>query len=485
MHRRRGQIASVVLFLVLMSGAPGLLAQESNQEEDAALRREALAALHKAAAFYRTKVASHGGYVYYYSLDLQKRRGEGEATLDEIWVQPPGTPTVGMAYLKAYEATQDPYFLDAAREAAEALVYGQLQSGGWTNCVDFDPRGPRVAQYRNGKGRGKNNSTLDDGISQAALRFLARADKALGFRHAAIHESAQFALEALLQAQYPNGAFPQVWTKPVSPFPAIKASYPDYDWRTEGRVKNYWDMYTLNDNVAGSVTAALVDAHVIYQDPRCAAALARLGDFLILAQMPDPQPAWAQQYSHEMHPIWARKFEPPAVSGSESQDVMKALLAISRHTGNEKYLEPIPRALEYLRRSLLSDGRLARYYELKTNRPLYMKRRGDVYTLTYDDSDLPKHYGWKVASRLDEIEKEYRSLKDRGGPAAKGPGGPDLAQQARQVIRHLDDQGRWISTYGGEPLVGQPKFPLNAPYISSGVFSRNVELLSQYLAATK
>ncbi|MHC4496983.1 MAG: pectate lyase, partial [Planctomycetota bacterium] len=81
------------------------------------LREQAAATMRKAASFFRTKVASHGGYVYYYSLDLQKRWGEGAATADQIWVQPPGTPTVGMAYLKAYEATSDRFYLDAATEA--------------------------------------------------------------------------------------------------------------------------------------------------------------------------------------------------------------------------------------------------------------------------------------------------------------------------------------------------------------------------------
>ena len=36
----------------------------------------------------------------------------------------------------------------------------------------------------------------------------------------------------------------------------------------------------------------------------------------------------------------------------------------------------------------LPDGRLARYYELGANRPLYVQRRGKVYSLTYDDSAL-------------------------------------------------------------------------------------------------
>jgi PelA/Pel-15E family pectate lyase len=472
---------AVILAIALAMG----FAPPGSRADDGASREDAVAALRKAAAFYRTRVASHGGYVYYYSVDLRRRWGEGEAGPDQIWVQPPGTPAVGMAFLKAYEATGDRSYLDAAREAAEALVYGQLRSGGWTNAIDFDPRGSKVALYRNGKGRGHDNSTLDDGISQAALRLLMHVDRAFGFAHEGIHESARVALEALLEAQFPNGGFPQVWTGPVPRQPVVKASYSDRDWRTEGKVKEYWRMYTLNDNVAGYALDALKDAHDIYQDERCEAALIRLGDFLILAQMPDPQPAWAQQYDYDMHPIWARKFEPPAIAGRESQDVIEALLKLYKYTGREKYLEPIPRAVEYLRRSLLADGRLSRYYELKTNRPLYMTGRGDSYELTYDDSDLPAHYGWKWASRLDEFEREYAALKGRGPRTPDAPSREDLGRRALRAIRDLDDQGRWISTYRDDRIVGQPKFKPDYRYISSEVFSRNVEALSEYLIATE
>ena len=83
----------------------------------------------------------------------------------------------------------------------------------------------------------------------------------------------------------------------------IEASYPDYGWRTEGKIKNYWDMYTLNDNVAGYIAETLIEAYRVYGDDKYKMALRRLGDFLILAQMPEPQPAWAQQYSYEMKPI--------------------------------------------------------------------------------------------------------------------------------------------------------------------------------------
>jgi PelA/Pel-15E family pectate lyase len=437
--------------------------------------------MRRAAVYYREHVASHGGYVYYYSLDLKQRWGEGVATADQIWVQPPGTPTVGLAYLEAYRATGDEYYLSAAVAAAEALVYGQVQSGGWTNCIDFDPRGKRVSLYLRGNGRGRNISSLDDGQTQSAICCLVKVDGTLRFRNRRIHEAAQCALGALLKAQFPNGAFPQVWDdKPAPRKAGLQASYPDCDWRTEGRIKNYWDMYTLNDNVAGYVAQTLLDAHAVYGDERYLEALRRLGDFLIAAQMPTPQSGWAQQYNYEMEPIWARKFEPPAVAADETQEALSTLMDIYCATGDRKYLEPIPKALKWLDHSKLPDGRLARYYELRTNRPLYMTRKGRAYELTYDDSRLPSHYGWKIDSRISEIAGRYRALL-AGGRHADPPSAKVAKSQVERILSELDEQGRWVSTYRGGMLVGQPKFAEGYTYLSSERFAANLSTLASYL----
>jgi PelA/Pel-15E family pectate lyase len=460
----------------------------SSRGQDRISRDDAAVAMRKAATFYREKVAVEGGYVYHYSLDLAQRWGEGVASPDQVWVQPPGTPTVGMSFLNAYEATGDSYYLDAAREAAEVLAYGQFRSGGWTNSIDVARR-REGHRYSGGDRRQDGNSSLDDGQTQSAIQLVVLVDEALEFKNEEIHESAMMALDALLAAQFANGAFPQVWRGPASKQPVLKASYPDYDWRNEGRIKEYWDMYTLNDNVCGYVADALVTAHRVYGDEKYLAALARLGDFLILAQMPDPQPAWAQQYNYDMHPIWARAFEPPGVSGDESQEAIETLMTVFDATGELKYLEPIPRAIAYLKKSLLPDGRLARYYELKTNRPLYMKRNGRQYELTYDDSDLPSHYGWKTDSRLEKLQQRYNELKENGPRSDEAREASTSRRVAgsrvAEIVGDLDDEGRWISVYDGEPLVGQPKFERGMKYLSSAVFSRNVTILSAYLAATK
>lgn len=441
---------------------------------------EVLAAMKKAATYYRDQVAVHGGYVYFYSPDLAQRFGEGTASADQIWVQPPGTPTVGMAYLEAYHATTDEFYLNAATETAEALIYGQLESGGWTNCIDFDPKGERTAQYRNGKGRGKNNSSLDDDQTQSAIRFLVKLDQAYAFKNETIHTAATTALDALLAAQFPNGAFPQVWTGPVDQsLPVQQASFPKYDWKTEGRVKNYWDMYTLNDGLAGSVAAVLIEAHETYDDDRYLTSLKKLGDFLILAQLPNPQPAWAQQYNYDMNPIWARKFEPAAVAGRESQDAIETLLAIFNLTRDKKYLEPIPKAVNYLEASILPDGQLARYYELESNRPLYMNRNGKDYFLTYDDKNLPDHYGWKTDQKLERLKTEYRKLVS--STKAVRVNRKVSADQVKPILTSLDDQGRWITTFKEQKLVGDQRFRPGDQYISSETFSKNIETLSGYL----
>jgi hypothetical protein len=424
--------------------------------ESADLPDEARDGLRRAVTYMHGEVAVNGGYVYFVTPDGKDRWGEGAASKTQIWVQPPGTPRVGMALINAYEATKDTSFLDAANAAGEALMFGQLKSGCWAHAIDFSRLGRRSGDYRNGKGRGKNNSTLDDDASQAALRFMISLDKAQGFKNERVHEATEFGLNALLNAQFANGGFPQVWSGPVEERPVKKASYPDYDWRTENRVKEYWHLYTLNDNLAGDVAKTLILAHNVYKDDRFMAALRRLGDFLILAQMPDPQPAWCQQYTRDMKPAWARKFEPPAVVSSESQDVMRALMIVYGGTGDKKYLAPIPKALDYLEASKLDDGRLPRYFELRSNKPLYMKAK--IYKLTYSDENLPTHYAFKISPSLDRIRNDYEKLVKNGPPKPSTPSAKSLEPKVRQILKDLDDKGRWITVVGKDKrLAGQPK----------------------------
>ena len=457
---------------------------------EAALKDQAAKALRRATEFFRTQVSTEGGYLWRYSEDLTRREGEGKATDTMVWVQPPGTPSVGMVYLAAYEATGDSYYLDAARDAAYALVRGQLRSGGWDYRIEFDPkRRPRYA-YRVDPPRegARNVSTLDDNNTQSAVRLLMGVDQALDFKDQKIREAVQFALSALLEVQYPNGAWPQRFSGPPDPakFPVKKAGYPDsWSWTHPG--DDYKNFYTFNDNTIADTIATMLEAFEIYGESKYRAAAEKAGDFILLAQMPDPQPAWAQQYDADMHPAWARRFEPPAVTGGESHGVMRTLLVLYRATGKKKYVEPLPRAMEYLRRSRLSDGRLARFYELKTNKPLYFTR-GD-YKLTYSDADMPTHYAFKVSYGVESVAQEYERLRamdpvelKRPKKASRPSLSRGLAARTRSVIDSLDEQGRWVE--GGQ-LRSDDQDDRTRRVIDCRTFISNVRTLSAYLTAVR
>lgn len=454
------------------------------------LRTEARATLDRGVTFYHQRVAAHGGYVYLYSDDLTKQEGEGETTRETVWVQPPGTPTVGEAYVKAYLRTGDKACLAAARDAAMCLLQGQYRSGGWNASVEFAPAERAKHAYRVDppapKKRQRDTSSLDDDKTQSALRFLMQLDRALKFEDAKLHEATLFALDSLLAAQYPNGGWAQVWDEPADQKqPAnLKGRYPE-SWPRQYPGGDYWKFYTFNDNNISNTIDTLRLAEEIYATGKHRAALLKAGDFILAAQMPEPQPAWAQQYNFQMEPVWARKFEPPAISGGESQRLIDTLMDLYLDTGDRKFLEPIPRALAYLKRSRLPDGRLARFNELQTNRPLYLTT---AYALTYEDNDLPTHYGFQVDSKVESLQRRYDSVvklsdtdrqKKSQQRSGKAMSPSNLESRVKEIIAAQDTRGAWVED--GRLKYHGKKDPTTR-VISSETFAKNLDVLSQYLA---
>src|SRR5689334_6595532 len=100
-------------------------------------RGKMLDTMKRATRFMVEKVAYNGGYVWAYLPDMSRRWGEMEAYPSMVWVQPPGTATMGHLFLDAYHATGDDYYYQAAEKAAQALIWGQNAAGGWHYMIDF------------------------------------------------------------------------------------------------------------------------------------------------------------------------------------------------------------------------------------------------------------------------------------------------------------------------------------------------------------
>lgn len=422
-------------------------------------RAEAERALERAVRYFVSHVSTRGGYLWTYSPDLTERAGEGKATPTQIWVQPPGTPSVGLAYVAAYRATGNRLYLDAATNAARALVWGQLACGGWDYKIDFDPRAERRWRYYHNetgdkpKGR-RNTATFDDNNSQAALRCLMAVDRATSDPE--IHAAVERAIAFFLKAQFANGAWPQ--------------RYPLAS-------KGYSRFYTFNDNAMNDCISTMWEAWETYGREACRESAVRGGRFIIQSQLKPPQAGWAQQYDHDLRPAPARWFEPSAVCSAVTVRNIGTLIDLHVGTGDSAFLEPIPAAVEWLRRSTLRPRVWARFYELETNRPIYANNDRKI---VYEQVNLRPGYGWKGNYDPRAQIARYRKIVAVGRDAylesLRKPMTEDerrrrlagLRGRVRAIIASLDDKDRWITSRG-------------QPRISCRTFVANVRTLSEFL----
>lgn len=506
-------------------------------------RTDILSSMKLAAAFMVEKVSYKGGYVWSYLPDMSRRWGEMEAKETMIWVQPPGTATVGHLYLDAYHLTGDRFYYEAAKKAAYALVAGQHPSGGWNYMIDFGgeaslrewyetigANGWRLEEFHHYYG----NATFDDGGTQESAMLLLRMH--LEEKDQVIKEALFRAIRFVLDSQYPNGGWPQ--------------RYPPAGQFSKDGLPDYISFITFNDDVAQGNIEFLITCYQALRDPALLQPIYRAMDAFLLAQAPAPQAGWAMQYTPDMKPAGARTYEPVALSTSTTANNIGQLMNFYRLTGDRKYLARIPEALSWLESVSLPDS-LAEanathptFVEIGTGKFLFLHRKGSNamngrYYADYNPENTIAHYRSTRYIDVQRLRKEYNDLfrkspeeASRPSPLLKAPDGKipayfsfryrkisDLnsrdipyrevsAQQVKKTIEELDENGRWIVDLNvtTNPYIGPaPDEARNEDYgaswvgdkydtspyasgksqpgISTGVFVRNMSLLMEYLLA--
>jgi PelA/Pel-15E family pectate lyase len=342
--------------------------------------------------------------------------------------------------------------------------------GGWDYLVDFDPESTRSPYYLRDKlaGRAPRKgqrtwAVFDDNTTQHALRLLMAVDRALKFGDQETHDATLRGLQCVLDAQHPNGGWPQGW--PLS----------------EGA--GYARFITFNDNAMNDCLSVMLEAYTTYNDDRFLEAAKRGGDCIIALQLPEPQSGWGQQYDENLKPAHARWFEPAACEAAVTAGNMRTLMQLFRATRDEKYLKPIPAAIRWLQASKLENGKWARFYEPGTNRPLYVNMDRQV-VYAYDDTIRPG-YSWQGEYGIPGVIRTYQALmKDvAAGTVAWTIPLPEkkpltkeqahatldrLAPEVRKVCDALDAEGNWVREDG---------------WFYCDDFIRNTRLLAQYINA--
>src|SRR5690606_9660112 len=364
---------------------------------DNELRRETLRAMKRAARFMRERVAYRGGYVWSYASDFSRRWGEMEAYPSMIWIQPPGTATVGHLYLDCFHATRDEFYYQAAMDVAEGLIAAQHPAGGWNYHHDFageesarrwyetiGKNGWRLEEFHHYYG----NATFDDAGTSEASQFLLRMY--LERRSSRLRAPLERAIQFVLDSQYENGGWPQR-------FP-----------RVEGEADYIRDV-TFNDDVAGENIKFLLMVHQTLGDERALPAIRRAMEVFLATQQPAPQAGWGLQHNPQtLVPVGARSYEPEALTTHTTANNIAQLMNFYEWTGDRRFIERVPEALTWLDSVRLRDDQVqiaGRHYptfiEIGSNRARINHRRGSnvvngEYYWDYDVAKPITHYSqWR------------------------------------------------------------------------------------------
>jgi PelA/Pel-15E family pectate lyase len=268
--------------------------------------------------------------------------------------------------------------------------------------------------------------TLDNGATVTELRFLARVisanppEPALAYRRSFVR-----GVRYLLEAQYPNGGWPQVW--PLA--------------------GGYHDAITFNDGamlaairLMGDVAAGEGDYAFAPADLRRAAAEAwkhglqcLLETRVVLADRPS---IWPQQSDAlTLQPAGARNFEPRALASSESAEILLYLMDLPDPSPSA--VRAVRGGVAWLEKAALRDkawtaadpsvGRRlvdrpgapplwSRFYDIETGRPIFGDRDQTIHDDVHDlVPERRNGYAWfgtapaKVLARYPEWARVHAS----------------------------------------------------------------------------
>lgn len=293
--------------------------------------------------------------------------------------------------------------VEALRIADNLLLY-QRDSGGWPKNIDMaKPLGEsqRAAVLRQKK---KNDSTIDNSSTFTQLSFLARVFTAQ--HHERHRESFIKGLDYLLKAQYPNGGWPQF--------------YPD--------LSGYYKHITFNDGAMVGVLKLLRDvaqAKPVFafvdeaRRARAAEAVEKGIECILKTQVVvnGKRTVWCAQHDEvTLAPATARKYEVPSLSGGESVDIVRFLMSIK--DPSPSVIESIESAVAWFKQSSVKDPKgtitWARFYELGTNRPIFVGRDGVIkYNIAEIDEERRNNYAWYVDDAAKLLSREYPAWRKK------------------------------------------------------------------------
>ena len=309
------------------------------------------------------------------------------------------------------------YATSEARGIANSVLQYQSATGAWPKNTDLT-KSPVTPEILAEIQRSGSADTIDNGATTTPMRFLAVVGEATG--EVRYREAFDRGLDYLLAAQYPNGGWPQF-------FPLRPGYYSHLTFNDDAMVNV---LRLVRDVGAGKAPYSFVGAP---RKAKAGAAFARGIEVILRTQLKRDGrlTAWCAQYDEKtLEPAWARKYEPPSLSGNESVGITRLLMEIEKPS--PEIVSAIEAAVAWLKESAIAGVRIeeftnadgkkdlravadasapllwARFYELGGNRPMFLDRDSKVrYDLSEIDHERRNGYAYYGVWPAALLSKDY------------------------------------------------------------------------------
>lgn len=314
---------------------------------------------------------------------------------------------------------------------ADNILLYQKNNGGWPKSYDI--QAILTAEQKDTLLAAKNEintATFDNRSTYSQIECLSKVYfviKKERYKTAVLK-----GLDYILASQYANGGWPQ--------FYPLQKNYSHYITYNDDAMAGV--MKLLKEITDGKVQYAFLDAAL---KQKLKTAFDKGIECILKTQINDTgkPTAWCQQHNEvTLAPEWARKFEPPSICNGESVDIVLLLMSIKNPS--KEIVAAVENAVAWFNESkilyikektvkikdtvfkyhttnrdkiIVTDSTAppiwARYYELKTHRPLFCNRDSKVvYSLAEVDMERRTGYGWytyspqKVLNRYNEWKRK-------------------------------------------------------------------------------
>jgi PelA/Pel-15E family pectate lyase len=258
------------------------------------------------------------------ALAAERRAGEPEPPMPK---ESGGVGTMPLHHEAAWYGTPE------ALHIADVIVSFQTPAGGWSKNLDMsgEPRQPGQSYTPDNVSKHLGIAdfdapldpqwnyvgTLDNDATNTELRFLAKVSAAtLGAAGDVYRASFLRGVHYLLEAQFPNGGWPQVWP--------LEGGYHDAITYNDDAVTESAE--TLTTVAAGAGDYAFVPSAL---RRRAAASVVHALKCILATQVMvhGQRTIWAQQHDAlTLAPVAGRNYEPAALSTAESTDILLYLM---------------------------------------------------------------------------------------------------------------------------------------------------------------